>query len=121
MRGGFAKASHVSAFMGMDLTNAWRMTTPGQRLFIHIDSLRENRVAFDATLSPARLELTPQTLRRMLARRPLLTLRVVHRIYTNGLRVWLKEAGYHPNPSGAPAFGRSRRAHAISSRKEAGR
>jgi hypothetical protein len=121
MRGGFAKAFHVSPFMGMDHVYAWRMTTPGERLIVHIDSLRGGRIAFDATLSLARLELTPQTLRRMLARHPLLTLRVVHRIYSNGLRVWLKGAGYHPNPSGAPAFGRSRRAHAISSRKEAGR
>ncbi len=119
MCGRFAKEFHVSPFMGMDLTYAWRMTEPGSRLIVHIDSERDETVAFDATLSLERHPLSPARLRRLLATHPLLTLRIVRQIYGNGLRLRLKGARYFPNPSGAPLLGRARREHARSSRERA--
>jgi hypothetical protein len=121
MRGRFAKEFHVSPFMGMDHTYAWRLTSPGQQLIAHIESLREGAIAFDATLSMRRFQLTQATLVRLLARYPLLTLRIVGQIYAHGLRLRLKGARYFPNPSGAPLLGGARREHARASRKEAGR
>ena len=106
MRGGFAKTFHVSPFMGMDHMCAWRSTEPREQLIVQIESARERRTAFDATLSLARRELTPASLARRLARHPLQPARVLARIYGNGLAVWAKGARYFPNPSGAPLLGR---------------
>jgi hypothetical protein len=103
----------------MDLTYAWRMTEPGSRLIVHIDSERADSVAFDATLSLERHPLSPARLRRLLATHPLLTMRIVRQIYGNGLRLRLKGARYFPNPSGAPLLGRARREHARASRERA--
>ena len=121
MRGRFAKEFHVSPFMGMDHTYAWRLTSPADRLIAHIDSERDGALAFDATLSLQRVALGPRALARMLARHPLLTLRIVGQIYGNGLRLWRRGARYFPNPSGAPAFGRRRGASSRASREEAAR
>ena len=121
MCGRFAKEFHVSPFMGMDHTYAWRMTTPGPRLIAHIDSLREGATVFDATLSMERRALTERTLARLLARYPLLTLRLLGQIYANGLRLRLKGARYFPNPSGAPLLGAGRRERARASRERAAR
>ena len=121
MRGRFEKEFHVSPFMGMDHTYAWRMTEPGERLIAHIDSEQGGRRVFEATLSLRRSELTPARLRGLLARYPLLTLRIVRQIYANGLRLRFKGARYFPNPSGAPLLGSARREHAAATREEAAR
>jgi DUF1365 family protein len=121
MRGRFAKEFHVSPFMGMDHTYAWRLTTPGPRLIAHIDSLHEGSTTFDATLSLRREDLTQKTLARLLARYPLLSARIVAQIYAHGLRLRLKGARYFANPSGAPLLGGARRERARVSREKAGR
>jgi hypothetical protein len=138
LRGRFAKEFHVSPFMGMDHTYSWSMTEPGEQLVAHIESAlngtpadegspvataqpsataRAGQLAFDATLSLRRRELSPATMRRLLARHPMITLRSQRQIYTHGLRLKLKGARYFPNPSGAPLIGRSRRHHAQRSRE----
>jgi DUF1365 family protein len=121
MRGRFAKEFHVSPFMGMDHTYAWRLTPPGPRLIAHIDSIREGATAFDATLSLRREDLTQKTLARLLARYPLLTLRVAGQIYANGLLLRLRGARHVPTPRGAPRLGGARRERARVSRERAGR
>jgi len=121
MRGSFAKEFHVSPFMGMDHTYVWRFTEPGERLIAHIESSHAGELAFDATLSLRRGPLTPRSLGALLARYPFLTLRIVRRIYANGLALKLKGARYFPNPSGAPLLGRARREHARASREGAAR
>ena len=119
MCGRFEKTFHVSPFMGMDHVYDWRATEPGERLIVHIDSERDGRIAFDATLSLRRRELTPSALERLIVRHPIQTVRSVARIYLEGARVWRKGARYVPNPSGAPLFGRARREHARRSREKA--
>lgn len=121
LRGRIEKAFHVSPFMGMDYTYAWRLTAPGARLIAHIDSEREGRVAFDATLSLRRVELTPAALRGLLTRHPLQTPRVLATIYAHGLRVWLKGARYVPHPHGTSAIGPGRGDRVRASRERAGR
>jgi len=119
LRGGFDKEFHVSPFMGMDHHYAWRLTAPAERLLVHIDSDRAGAHVFDATLSLRRRELSRATLARLLARHPLLTLRIVGQIYRHGVALRLKGARYFPNPSGAPLLGGARRAHARASRERA--
>ncbi len=67
LAGSFHKALHVSPFMGMDHRYEWRMTAPAQTLSAHISSSRNGHVAFDATLSLRRRELTSKALVRLTA------------------------------------------------------
>ena len=100
MRARLDKQLHVSPLMGMDSTYDWRLTEPGERLSVHIeaDDREHGRKIFDATLSMRRRELTPRSLRAVLARYPLITLRIVTRIYTHALRLRLRGARYFPHP-----------------------
>ena len=52
LHGRFTKALHVSPLMGMEHTYDWRLSEPGERLSVHIESIRDDGArAFDATLS----------------------------------------------------------------------
>jgi DUF1365 family protein len=102
LHGRFAKALHVSPLMSMAHTYDWRLSEPGERLSVHIESTREDgRLAFDATLSLRRREITPASLRGALVRHPALTLRLTARIYAHALRLRLRGASYHPHPAAA--------------------
>jgi uncharacterized protein len=92
------KTLHVSPFMGMDHRYEWRMTAPARTLSIHIESHRDGRLAFDATLAMERRELTRRSLAAMTARYPLGTLRVLALIYAHGLALKLKGVPLHPHP-----------------------
>ncbi len=96
------KRFHVSPLMGMDHVYEWRTTAPGDRLQVQIESRREGRRAFDATLSLERRELAPDTARRMLIRYPAMTAQVVARIYWQALRLRLKGAPWFAHPERSP-------------------
>jgi hypothetical protein len=98
LAGNFAKALHVSPFMGMDHRYEWRMTMPGKTLSVHIANSHEGRLAFDATLSLRRRELTRASLARMTARYPASALRVLALIYAQAARLKLKGVSVHPRP-----------------------
>jgi uncharacterized protein len=98
MRAQFDKQLHVSPLMGMDHTYDWRLTEPGQQLFVHIESDRKQIKVFDATLSLHRREMTPRALRAVLIRYPLITLRILIRIYAHALRLKLRGVSYFPHP-----------------------
>jgi uncharacterized protein len=90
----FDKALHVSPFMGMDHRYEWRMTVPAQTLSVHIASSREGRLAFDATLSLRRRELTKTSLVRLTTS----TLRTLVSIYVQAATLRLKGVPVHPHP-----------------------
>lgn len=100
----FAKQLHVSPLMSMDHVYEWRLSEPGERLAVHIESRRAGEEgglgmsAFDATLALSRRELDRRALRRALARYPLLTARIVARIYARALRLRLRGARWFPHP-----------------------
>jgi DUF1365 family protein len=98
LRGSFAKALHVSPFMGMDYRYEWRLTAPARTLSVHIENRRGGELAFDATLALRRRELTPATLAGVTARYPLATLRVLGLIYAHAVRLKLKGVPLHPRP-----------------------
>jgi len=100
LHGRFAKALHVSPLMGMRHTYDWRLSEPGERLSVHIESTHDGdgARAFDATLSLRRREISPRELRRALMRYPALTMRLTARIYAHALRLRLRGASYHPHP-----------------------
>jgi uncharacterized protein len=98
LAGGFDKALHVSPFMGMDHRYEVRATTPGRTLSVHIESTRAGRLAFDATLSLVRREMTDASAHRIAARYPLAALRVLALIYGHAAGLKLAGARVHPHP-----------------------
>jgi DUF1365 family protein len=104
-RGSFEKQLHVSPLMGMAHVYDLRMSAPGERLSVHIESASagsggEPVPVFDATLSLARREWSPRELRRLLVRYPLQTVGILARIYSHALRLRLRGAVYHAHPRG---------------------
>lgn len=94
----FPKTFHVSPFMPMARDYAWRFTTPGDDLRVHMDVLREGEREFDATLSLQRQPLTSASLARVLWRYPLMTAQVVGAIHWQALRLWLKRNPVYDHP-----------------------
>jgi DUF1365 family protein len=96
LAGSTAKMLHVSPFMGMDHRYEWRMTTPGPTLSVHIASRREGQVAFDATLSLRRRELTRGSLPGL----AVTTMRTLGSIYTQAALLKLKGVPVHAHAGG---------------------
>jgi DUF1365 family protein len=92
------KELHVSPFMGMAQCYSWRVSAPGETLAVHIESREHDRRAFDATLALRRAPLTRGGLRRVTARYPAATLRVLALIYGHALALRLKGVTLHPRP-----------------------
>lgn len=98
LTGGFDKALHVSPFMDMDHRYEVRAAAPGPTLSVHIESTRDGRPAFDATLSLARREMTDASARSIGVRYPLAAVRVLALIYGHAAGLKLAGARVHPHP-----------------------
>lgn len=94
----FDKALHVSPFMPMDMQYAWRGTTPGERLTLHLKNLRRGREEFNATLRLERRPATAGNLNRQLLSYPWMTMKVGLGIYWQALRLFLKRVPLHRHP-----------------------
>jgi DUF1365 family protein len=95
-----AKAMHVSPFHPMTLDYRWRLTTPGERLSVHMALHGETaeagpRACFDATLALRRTAITTAALAGVLVRFPFMTARVIAAIHWQALRLWLKRVKVH--------------------------
>jgi DUF1365 family protein len=99
--GRFEKALHVSPFLEMDHTYACRSTLPGSELSVRIETSRNGTRAFEAVLSVRRRELTAASMRRITARYPFPTLRVLGLIYMHAIGLRLAGARTFPHPMGA--------------------
>jgi DUF1365 family protein len=91
----FAKALHVSPFMGMEQRYTMRVSSPGQTLAVNIESHELGALAFDATLALRRAPLSRRGLARLTARYPAATLRVLALIYGHALALKLKGVPLH--------------------------
>jgi DUF1365 family protein len=99
--GRFAKELHVSPFMEMDHIYACRSTLPARDLSVRVESMRDGAPVFEAMLSLRRRELTAASVRRMTARYPAATMRVLALIYLQAIRLRLAGVGTFPHPARA--------------------
>jgi DUF1365 family protein len=99
LTGDSEKVLHVSPFMGMDHRYQWSVAPPAATLALHIESVRDGKLAFDATLSLRRRALSRRSLAGITARYPAATARVLALIYAHALRLKLKGARVHPHPT----------------------
>jgi DUF1365 family protein len=93
------KEFHVSPFMSMDTEYAWRLSMPGELLFVGIENWSRRRRVFDAQLAMRRVPMTTWQLARVLLRYPVMTAAVYVRIYWQAYRLWRKRAPYFPHPA----------------------
>jgi DUF1365 family protein len=98
LAGSFAKALHVSPFMGMEQRYTLRAGAPGATLAVHIESHEQGALVFDATLALRHAPLSSRGLARLTARYPAATLRVLALIYGHALALKLKGVPLHARP-----------------------
>jgi len=91
----FPKAMHVSPFMGMDHDYELRWSLPGDRLELGLRNLVHGQVAFDASLTLRRHELSRRTLGELLWRDPQPSYRATAAIYRQALALVRKGAPFH--------------------------
>jgi len=95
----FPKELHVSPFFGSDHVYQLRLSEPGKDLHLHLASLKDETVVFEATLELRRREMSRAALGRVIWRYPLLTLRVSAGIYWQALRLRIKGAPVFRHPA----------------------
>ncbi len=100
LRAEVAKRLHVSPLMGMDHRYELVFGSPDRTLSVHMESKREGRVHFDATLRLERREINRRTLGRLLLGRVPMPVKVLGGIHLEAARTWLAGARFHPRPQG---------------------
>ncbi len=84
------KAFHVSPFMPMDIEYTWCLSEPDELLDVHIENRRNQEKIFDATMALKQMPISTRSLRTVLIRFPLMTIKVITTIYFEALRLWIK-------------------------------
>ncbi len=92
------KEFHVSPFMEMKQTYAWRVNSPGPHLSVLIESFQNGNKQFEATLVLRRREIGRFQLTRVLCQYPFITARVWAGIYWQALLLWFKKCPVFPHP-----------------------
>jgi DUF1365 family protein len=92
------KQMYVSPFHPMDLEYVWIFTPPGEQLVAHMNTLAEGHPNFDATLQLERRPWNARELLRILARYPLMSLRVTAAIHWEALELWVKGVPVYRHP-----------------------
>ena len=90
-----AKSLYVSPFLDTDMSYAFVVAPPEERVAISMTARDTEGPVLLAKLSAERVPLTDATLLRALFAYPLLTLKVVAAIHWEALRLWLKGVASH--------------------------
>lgn len=98
-----AKALHVSPFMRMDMTYAFRGRDPDERLTLAIDGNDAQGLLIATAISGERRPLSDREILNAVLAMPFETLKVVAAIHWEALRLSLKRVPLAPAPSRASA------------------
>ncbi len=99
IRQGCAKHFHVSPFMGMDMSYAFRLAPPAERLSLAITGSDDAGPIITAVHSATRRPLTDAELLKAFATHPLLTVKVVGGILWEALKLWAKGVPVRDRPA----------------------
>ncbi|MCB1636874.1 MAG: DUF1365 domain-containing protein [Xanthomonadales bacterium] len=94
----FDKRFHVSPFLPMDRQYDWRFDQPGDDLHVHMNVNDGQRRQFDATLVLQRRPWSGAALATVLARHPLMTLKVMRAIYWQAFLIRCKRNPFYAHP-----------------------
>ena len=94
----FEKEFHVSPFMPMEQNYAWKFSTPGESLNVHMESYEFDCKTFDASMHLDAVPISARSLARVLAWYPFMTGRVILAIYWQALQLWRKRVPFHSHP-----------------------
>ena len=92
------KNFYVSPFLDMDLSYAFRVVAPGERVSVAIDTSDNEGRVLTAALCGTRRALTDAGLLRVLTAFPFATLKVIAAIHWHALRMWFKGFRLRPRP-----------------------
>jgi len=93
------KAIHVSPFMPMELDYKFVLSTPGEQVVAHMDTLDGKHKGFDATLTMHREAWNAASIRWALIRFPWVTAKVISAIHWEALKLYLKKAPVFTHPA----------------------
>lgn len=92
------KTMHVSPFMPMNVTYAWALNSPSERLAVFMANDIDGERVFKASLALQRKEISTASLAGVLLRFPIQTVRIVIAIHWQALRLWMKRVPIHAHP-----------------------
>ena len=87
---GCAKAFYVSPFMDMDLTYAFRILRPEERVLVAVDTSDADGLILAASFSGERRPLTDGELVKAWLTHPWMTVGAIAAIHLEALKIWLK-------------------------------
>lgn len=93
-----AKAFHISPFLPMDIKYDWRMNKPTEKIMMHLQDFKEDKLCFDATLHLTKKNLTQKNVLQLALLQPFNTQRVLFGIYWQALKLFLKKTPFFSHP-----------------------
>ncbi|CAM3790989.1 hypothetical protein VA7868_00425 [Vibrio aerogenes CECT 7868] len=91
------KAFHVSPFNPVNQTYRWRLKRPGRTLTVHLECIRDE-TEFDATLNMKSTTFSDKQFLKLLAKTPIVSLKILWGIYWHAFRLWRKGAPVYDHP-----------------------
>lgn len=88
------KDFHVSPFNPLDMTYSWKLTDPGEKLFIQLAAATDEK-DFVAGMKLSRQPLNRQQIHRVLVTSPVMAMKIIGGIYWQALKLFAKRVPFY--------------------------